>query len=88
MQDIISCISDMVKVFATTPNRKSTVNKPVTKIKPCVVVMKYLSKFPPCFPHSRQNRRNYTDGQDPTAEETVAATDWIGVICLLFHWLR
>lgn len=45
--------------------------------------MKYLSKFPPCFQDSRQNRRNYTEGQDPSAEETVAATDWIGVICLL-----
>lgn len=39
--------------------------------------MSYLSNFPPCFPHSRQNRSNYTGGKDPDAEYTEAAADWI-----------
>lgn len=50
--------------------------------------MNYLSNFPPCFLHSRQNRENYTSGEDPTAEQTVSSSDWTSVTRELFHWPR
>ncbi|KAL7399536.1 hypothetical protein ABVT39_026043 [Epinephelus coioides] len=36
----------------------------------------------------RQNRTNYIGGEDPAAGWTVAAADWMSIICQPSHWFR
>lgn len=50
--------------------------------------MSYLSNFPPCFPHSRQNSTKLHWWEGPTAAEPGAASHWTNNAFQHTHWLR